>query len=238
MRVDINDVKQRLIESFKANPIFNENNIGVDNTPEDKVFGFVLKFQEIFNFNLDNLYEKLKTLKLEPLSVYSNNGVVSYDATENVGKISLTALKSDEENKYNVDNIFSFNFLCLLIPSYLIYLFQNCGVKIMSTENISKRPTSMKNEHIHFTCIGSSDQLIVGPISIPSVGPTFPTQLRIIVIELVLSMPDAMSTNDITRQMSRYTVRKARRVTLFCCGTFCPSTLSGSTAFGCRSCLN
>ena len=107
MRVDINDVKQRLIESFKANPIFNENNIGVDNTPEDKVFGFVLKFQEIFNFNLDNLYEKLKTLKLEPLSVYSNNGVVSYDATENVGKISLTALKSDEENKYNVDNIFS-----------------------------------------------------------------------------------------------------------------------------------
>ena len=107
MRIDINDVKQRLIESFKANPIFNENNIGIDNTPEDKVFGFIIKFQEIFNFNLDNLYEKLKTLKLEPLSVYSNNGVVSYDANENVGRISLIALKNDEENKYNVDNIFA-----------------------------------------------------------------------------------------------------------------------------------
>ena len=107
MRIDINDVKQRLIESFKANPIFNENNIGIDNTPEDKVFGFILKFEEIFNFNLDNLYEELKTLKLEPLSVYSNNGVVSYDAVENTGKISLIALKNDEENKYNVDNLFS-----------------------------------------------------------------------------------------------------------------------------------
>ena len=42
MRIDINDVKQRLIESFKANPIFNENNIGIDNTPEDKVFGFII----------------------------------------------------------------------------------------------------------------------------------------------------------------------------------------------------
>lgn len=107
MRVDINDVKQRLIESFKANPIFNENNIGRDNTVEDKVFAFILKFQEIFNFNLDNLYEKLKTLKLEPLSVYSNNGFVSYDVADNAGKISLVALNNDEENKYNIDNLFS-----------------------------------------------------------------------------------------------------------------------------------
>ena len=107
MKIDINDVKQRLIESFKTNPIFNENNIGIDNTPEDKIFGFILKFQEIFNFNLDNLYEKLKTLKLEPLSVYSNNGVVSYDAVENTGRLSLIALQNDEENKYNVDNLFS-----------------------------------------------------------------------------------------------------------------------------------
>lgn len=107
MKIDINDVKQRLIESFKANPIFNENNIGIDNTPEDKIFGFILKFQEIFNFSLDNLYEKLKTLKLEPLSVYSNNGVVSFDAVENTGRLSLIALKNDEENKYNVDNLFS-----------------------------------------------------------------------------------------------------------------------------------
>ena len=107
MRVDINDVKQKLIESFKANPIFNENNIGIDNTPEDKVFGFIIKFQEIFNFNLNNFYDKLKTLKIEPLSVYSNNGLVFYDASENVGRISLVALKNDEENKYNIDNLFS-----------------------------------------------------------------------------------------------------------------------------------
>ena len=107
MRVDINDVKQRLIESFKANPIFNENNIGRDNTVEDKVFAFILKFQEIFNFNLDNFYEKLKTLKLEPLSVYSNNGFVSYDVADNAGKISLVAINNDEENKYNIDNLFS-----------------------------------------------------------------------------------------------------------------------------------
>ena len=113
----------------------------------------------------------------------------------------------------------------------------------MSTENISKRPTSITNEHIHFTNTGSSAQLIVGPISIPSVGPTLPMQLSMIVIELVLSIPAAIRTNDITRQMSRYTVRNAKRVTRFCCSTFCPSILSGSTAFsdtfktsGCAAC--
>lgn len=107
MRVDINNVKQRLIESFKVNSFFNEKNIDIDNTVEDKIFAFVLKFQEIFNFNLDNFYEKLKTLKIERLSVYSNNGLVSYDADENIGKISLIALENDEENKYNIDNLFS-----------------------------------------------------------------------------------------------------------------------------------
>ena len=107
MRVDINNVKQRLIESFKVNSFFNERNIDIDNTVEDKIFAFVLKFQEIFNFNLDNFYEKLKTLKIERLSVYSNNGLVSYDADENIGKISLIALENDEENKYNIDNLFS-----------------------------------------------------------------------------------------------------------------------------------
>ena len=107
MRVDFNDVKQRLAESFRVNPSFNENNIGKDNTVEDKIVSYVLKLQEVFNFSLDNFYEKLKTLKLEPLSIYSNNGFVSYDAKENTGKISLTAIKNDEENKYNVDNLFT-----------------------------------------------------------------------------------------------------------------------------------
>ena len=54
-----------------------------------------------------SFYEKVKTLKLEPLSVYSNNGYVTYDAMENTGNISIEVLKNDEENKYNVDNIFT-----------------------------------------------------------------------------------------------------------------------------------
>ena len=49
----------------------------------------------------------MKTLKLEPLSVYSNDGLVSYDALENVGRISPKVLKNDDENKYNIDNIFT-----------------------------------------------------------------------------------------------------------------------------------
>lgn len=106
-RVDIKDVEQRLSESFRVNPLFNENNIGKDNTVEDKIVSFVLKLEEVINFNLDNFYRKLETLKLEPLSIYSNSGVVSYDAIENTGKISLVALKNDEENKTNVDNIFA-----------------------------------------------------------------------------------------------------------------------------------
>lgn len=106
-RVNVNDVEQRLIECFQVNPIFDYNNIGKDNTPEDKIVSFVIKFRDIFNFNLDNFYNKLRTLKLEPLSVYSNSGVVAYDAVENTGKISLEVLKNDEENKYNIDNIFA-----------------------------------------------------------------------------------------------------------------------------------
>ena len=107
MRVDIKDVEQRLAACFKTNPMFSENNIGKDNTVEDKIVNFVLKLEEVFDFNLDNFYTKLETLKLEPLSIYSNNGVVSYDAKENTGKISLSILKNNEENKYNVDNIFT-----------------------------------------------------------------------------------------------------------------------------------
>ena len=107
MRVDIKDVEQRLKESFRVNPAFNDNNIRIDNTVEDKIFSFVLKLEEYFNFNLDSFYEKLKTLKLEPLSIYSNSGVVSYDASDNIGKISISVLNQDEENKYNVDNIFT-----------------------------------------------------------------------------------------------------------------------------------
>ena len=107
MRVDFNDVKQKLIEIYRKNPIFNENNIDKEGTVEYKIFNFVLKLQKFFNFNMDNFYQRLETIKLEPLSIYSNSGFVSYDAKENTGKISLQVLKNDEENKYNIDNIFA-----------------------------------------------------------------------------------------------------------------------------------
>ena len=93
---------------------------------------------------------------------------------------------------------------------------------------------SIISEQNHFATSGSSLHDIVGPISVPSVGPTLPTQLRVMVMALVLSMPMAIMVKEITRQMMRYVVRKASSVTRFCIGTFTPSIFSGSTALGCR----
>ena len=107
MSVDIKDVESKLINSFRDNLIFNENNINKEGTVEYKFLSYVLKLQKYLNVDLSNFYEKLKTLKLEPLSVYSNDGLVSYDALENVGRISPKVLKNDDENKYNIDNIFT-----------------------------------------------------------------------------------------------------------------------------------
>lgn len=105
-RVDIKKIEDRLKDSFNANPIFNPDNIGKDNSVEDKIVSYVMKLNEVVNFNMDNFYERMKTLKLEPLSIYANNGLVSYDSASNTGFISANVLKNDEENKYNVDNIF------------------------------------------------------------------------------------------------------------------------------------
>lgn len=107
MSVDIKDVESKLINSFRDNLIFNENNINKEGTVEYKFLSYVLKLQKYLKVDLSNFYEKLKTLKLEPLSVYSNDGLVSYDALENVGRISPKVLKNDDENKYNIDNIFT-----------------------------------------------------------------------------------------------------------------------------------
>ena len=70
--------------------------------------------------------------------------------------------------------------------------FQNAGVKIINTENISRRPISMRSEHIHFAKSGSSSHDIVGPISVPSVGPTLLSVEIVIVMALVLSIPAAI----------------------------------------------
>ena len=106
-RVDIKKIEERLKDSFGANPIFDPNNVGKDNSVEDKIVSYVMKLSETVNINMDGFYERMKSLKLEPLSIYSNNGLVSYDSASNTGFISVNVLKNDEENKYNVDNIFA-----------------------------------------------------------------------------------------------------------------------------------
>ena len=50
----------------------------------------------------------------------------------------------------------------------------------------------MRNEQIHFAKSGNCAHDIVGPISIPNVGPTLPKQLNVIVIAFVLSIPKAI----------------------------------------------
>ena len=60
MRVDFNDVKQKLIEIYRKNPIFNENNIDKEGTVEYKIFNFVLKLQKFFNFSNKNIFNYKK----------------------------------------------------------------------------------------------------------------------------------------------------------------------------------
>ena len=54
-------------------------------------------------------------------------------------------------------------------------------------------------EQIHFAASGSMLHDIVGPISVPSVGPTLPRLLSVKVMALVLSMPIAIMANEQTR---------------------------------------
>ena len=71
-RVDIKKIEERLKESFSANPIFDPNNVGKDNSVEDKIVSYVMKLSETVNINMDSFYERMKSLKLEPLSIYAN----------------------------------------------------------------------------------------------------------------------------------------------------------------------
>lgn len=121
----IEDIKRSLAVSFDANPIFDKNNIGNDNTFEDKTITFILKLSQIFNVNFDNLYEKLKTFSLKPLSIYSNKGFVDYNPVENVGYLSLTALQNDEDNNFNIDNLFNQILLMVLTSKDNYYGFGN-----------------------------------------------------------------------------------------------------------------
>ena len=62
----------------------------------------------------------------------------------------------------------------------------------MSTEKISRRPISIRNAQNHLQSTGSSAQDIVGPISTPSVGPTFERPDRQRVMEFITSTPMAV----------------------------------------------
>ena len=69
--------------------------------------------------------------------------------------------------------------------------------------NNSRRPTNIKNDAIHFAKLGNSFHDIVGPISNPNAGPTFPNELSVIVIELVESIPAAIIVKAHTKVRKR-----------------------------------
>ena len=73
-----------------------------------------------------------------------------------------------------------------------LFLFLKAGVSTTNTVKISKRPTSIMNEQNHLMKAGNCDHDIVGPISVPNVGPTLLRQLKHIDMALVLSTPAAM----------------------------------------------
>ena len=62
---------------------------------------------------------------------------------------------------------------------------------------------SISTEHIHLAAIGSSLHDMVGPISVPSVGPTLPSALSVMVMALVLSIPIAIIENEQNRHRMR-----------------------------------
>lgn len=132
-------------------------------------------------------------------------------------------------NKYDV---------CSCKDSVFYVLFQNSGVRITNTVNISKRPMSIKAEHIHLAKAGNMLQDIVGPICKPKVGPTLLKLLNAIVMAFVLSIPIAMNIKEAITMSIKYMARKAKSVTLCLISTFAPSTFNGKTAFGCNICLN
>ena len=89
---------------------------------------------------------------------------------------------------------------------------------------------SMRREQIHLAKSGSSSHDIVGPISVPSVGPTLLSVEMVMVMALVLSTPAAIIVNAQKMHIRQYTVRKASRVTRFWFGTLVAPMRNGSMA--------
>ena len=105
--IKVNDIRKNLEVSFSSNPEFNAVNIGKDNTVEDKIFAYLIKISTAFKVNLDNFYERMKTFSLKPLSVYANDGFISYDPVSNIGSINPVVLEKDDNNEFNIDNLFA-----------------------------------------------------------------------------------------------------------------------------------
>lgn len=103
----VDDIKRNLAVSFNQNPNFKAENLGRDNSVEDKIFSYATKMTSQFIIDLNNFCEKMKTFQLKPLSKYSNKGLISYDVKENIGYINKSVLTSDENNDYNIDNLFT-----------------------------------------------------------------------------------------------------------------------------------
>ncbi len=121
----VEDIKKNLLESFDINPNFDSKNIGRDNSVEDKIFSYAIKMTSQFKVDLKNFYERMKTFKLKPLSVYANKGFVSYDPVENIGYISKYVLTKDDNNEYNVDNLFTQIMLMVTTANNNYYGFGN-----------------------------------------------------------------------------------------------------------------
>ena len=91
---------------------------------------------------------------------------------------------------------------------------------------------SISTEHSHLAKSGSCAHDMVGPISIPKVGPTLLSALSVMVMALVLSIPAAIMEKAQNKHITNVTVRKANNVTRFWVETFTPSIFNGKTALG------
>ena len=167
MSVDIKRIEEELTRSFNANKMFDSSNIGKDNTVEDKIVSFSMRLSELIEgVDLSNFYKKLETLKLEPLSKYSDKGFVDYDAISNTGYISTTPLEHDDENNFNVDNLFSQVMLMTLTSNEKDYGFGNDKLSALNractymiASNISGCARSNYNEE-ELTCLNKLNTML------------------------------------------------------------------------------
>lgn len=121
----VKEIKSNLVASFNSNSNFDANNIGKDNTVEDKIYGYLLKISKYFNLDFSNFYERLKTFQIKPLSVLVNKGFDAYDAKENIAYINPYVLNKDQNNEFNIDQLFTKIMLKVTTANGIYYGFGN-----------------------------------------------------------------------------------------------------------------